>query len=103
MPTIWEKLEAVEHFNALAAIFPQFMTVFPSLRALTSLVFDRTFTGAGTPHIIIYGLGRTCLEDLTEILFLAENDYGYAAVKLLRGLYERAVGTRRNPLLDTLV
>jgi hypothetical protein len=33
------------------------------------------------------GPGRLCLEDFTEIVFLVEHGYGYAALKLLRGLY----------------
>jgi hypothetical protein len=43
--------------------------------------------------IAIYGLGRLCLEDFTEIVFLVEHDFGYAALKLLRGFYERLVVT----------
>lgn len=40
---------------------------------------------------MIFGLGRLCAEDFLEILLLAGNGYGVAALKLLRGLYERAV------------
>lgn len=34
---------------------------------------------------------RLACEDFVEIAFLAEHGYGFAALKLLRGIYERAV------------
>src|SRR5437867_2478463 len=40
---------------------------------------------------ICFGLGHTCREDFSEILFLCANGYSNAGLKLLRGLYERAV------------
>jgi hypothetical protein len=40
---------------------------------------------------ICFGLGHTCREDFLEILFLAANGYSNGALKLLRGLYERAL------------
>lgn len=43
------------------------------------------------PDYIRFSLGESCREDFLEILFLAANGYGAAALKLLRGLYERAV------------
>ncbi len=39
----------------------------------------------------IYFLGRCCLEDFNEILLLATHGYGIGALKILRGMYERAV------------
>jgi hypothetical protein len=39
----------------------------------------------------VFFLGRMCLDDFAEILTLAENGYGLGAIKLVRGLYERAV------------
>jgi hypothetical protein len=39
----------------------------------------------------IFAMGRLSVEDFLEIAFLSENGFGFAAVKLLRGLYERVV------------
>jgi hypothetical protein len=36
-------------------------------------------------------LGRICVEEFSEILLLAGNGHGLGALKILRGMYERAV------------
>ena len=36
-------------------------------------------------------LGRICVEDFSEIFVLAGNGHGVGALKILRGMYERAV------------
>lgn len=40
---------------------------------------------------VVFFLGRLCVEDFIEILLLCGNGYGIGGLKLLRGLYERAV------------
>lgn len=40
---------------------------------------------------VIFALSRVCVEECWEILLLAANKYGNGALKLLRGLYERAL------------
>lgn len=40
---------------------------------------------------VIFYLGRLAVEDFMEILLLCGNGYGIGGMKLLRGLYERAV------------
>ncbi len=42
-------------------------------------------------HEIVFALSRVCIEECWEILLLASNHYGTGALKILRGLYERAV------------
>jgi hypothetical protein len=42
-------------------------------------------------HEVIFALSRVCVEECWEILLLAANQYGNGALKLLRGLYERAL------------
>jgi hypothetical protein len=42
-------------------------------------------------NLAVYSTGRLACEDLVEIAFLAEHGYGFAALKLLRGIYERTV------------
>jgi hypothetical protein len=41
--------------------------------------------------LAVYSTGRLACEDFVEIAFLAEHGYGFAALKLLRGIYERTV------------
>ena len=45
----------------------------------------------GVAHEVIFALSRVCAEECWEILLLAANQYGNGALKLLRGLYERAL------------
>jgi len=40
---------------------------------------------------VVFFMGRLCVEDFMEILLLCGNGYGIGGMKLLRGLYERAV------------
>jgi hypothetical protein len=40
---------------------------------------------------VVFFLGRLCVEDFMEILLLCGNGYGIGGMKLLRGLFERAV------------
>ena len=40
---------------------------------------------------VILGLARLAIEDLSEVLLLARNSYGFGALKLLRALYEHVV------------
>src|ERR1035438_4516864 len=91
--TIWEKLDAVHKYTFLAEHFPRFIAAFGPLDdAIRHTFYCGLDESAATPvDMAIYGLGRLCLEDFGEILFLSQHDYGYAAIKLLRGLYERAV------------
>ena len=92
MKMIWEKLDAIHRAEFLAEQFPRFITAFGPLHEAIVKVFACNLTeDASRVDIVVYGLGRLCLEDFAEILFLAEHDYGYAAIKLLRGLYERVV------------
>jgi len=67
---------------------------------LTNKVFGREWKAVNRMQDIAFNLGETCRQDFLEILFLAVNDYGVGAQKLLRGLYERAVVLeylRKNP------
>jgi Family of unknown function (DUF5677) len=90
---VWEQLGALRNSTLLRQRFPKFADAFGSLHQLIKTVFDYSLDAetSSKADMCVYGLGRLCLEDFTEIVFLAEHNYGYAALKLLRGLYERAV------------
>ena len=45
-------------------------------------------------HNAALSLGRICVEEFNEILLLAGNGRGVGALKVLRGMFERAVYVR---------
>jgi Family of unknown function (DUF5677) len=42
-------------------------------------------------HRVVFYLGRIAADDFSELLLLASNGYGFGALKILRGMYERVV------------
>jgi hypothetical protein len=42
-------------------------------------------------HRVVFYLGRITADDFSELLLLASNGYGFGALKILRGMYERVV------------
>jgi hypothetical protein len=40
---------------------------------------------------VVFFLGRLCVEDFNEVFLLCANGYGFGGLKIIRGLYERAV------------
>jgi hypothetical protein len=79
---------------------PEFFRSFQRLLDLTNKTFGREWRPTNRMEDIAFNLGETCRQDFLEIAFLAVNGHGVAALKLLRGLYERAVTLeyiRRNP------
>jgi len=70
---------------------PAFYPTFERLMDLGNRVFGRPSKAKNRLADVGFGLGHTCREDFMEILFLATNGYGTGAMKLFRGLYERAV------------
>lgn len=53
--------------------------------------FIRTHTSSPAAGTVVFYLGRLCVEDFMEILLLCGNGYGIGGLKLLRGMYEKAV------------
>ena len=72
-----------------------FFERFPNLRMTLEAAFLRELDTADEPvdRVIFYS-GRLCVEDFMEIQLLSGNGYGIGALKLLRGMYERAVTAR---------
>lgn len=80
---------------------PDFFPSFERLVRLINKTFGREWRAANRMEDVVFNLGETCRQDFLEIAFLAVNGHGVAAVKLLRGLYERAMTLeyiRRNPV-----
>jgi hypothetical protein len=62
-----------------------------SLFETLNKIFIRQIQTSSSAERVVFFLGRICTEDFMEILLLCGNGYGIGGMKLLRGLYERAV------------
>jgi hypothetical protein len=69
----------------------KFIEAFPRLQVAFDKHLIRTAADTTPEDRIILLSGRLCLEDFMEIMLLAGNGYGVGALKIVRGLYERAV------------
>lgn len=54
-------------------------------------IFIRDVGTSNSADRVVFMLGRLAVEDFMEILLLCGNGYGVGGMKLLRGLYEKAV------------
>jgi hypothetical protein len=77
-------------WRSLEVKFPGISGAFQRLAETVEKTVNRE-VAAEHPLIAVYSTGILACEDFAEIAFLAENDYGFAALKLLRGMYERVV------------
>jgi hypothetical protein len=70
---------------------PARMKAIENLYATAERVFIRTMSSSVPADRVGFYLGRICVEEFSEILLLAGNGHGIGALKILRGMYERAV------------
>ena len=71
----------------------EFLERFPALERAC----NAAFSGARRVSLVdavVFGLGRVCAEEFLEMLVLCGNGYGFAATRLKRSMYERAVTAR---------
>jgi hypothetical protein len=80
-----EEMDDCARRNAL------FFERWPNLKMAVDAAFQHGHEGTGVIDRVVYMLGCVCQEDFLEMLLLIGNGYGIAALKLLRGMYERAV------------
>ncbi len=80
-----------KHVNAFFDRNPKFYPAFETLMTLGNRCFGRASGARNHAEDVCFSLGHTCREDYIEVLFMASSGYGIGALKLLRGLYERAV------------
>lgn len=73
---------------------PGFVAELEHLTSLCQLVFGGDRELPENLDVVLFVLGLLCFEDFREILLLAANGYGTGAIKILRGMYERAVTAR---------
>jgi hypothetical protein len=82
---------APEHWKAFARRNADFMEVQGAIHDALNRVFIRDMSAQGKPSDVVYALGRVWSEDYLEVLLLCGNGYGFAALKVLRGMFERLV------------
>jgi Family of unknown function (DUF5677) len=70
---------------------PQWREVLGRLSDALNLAFTRTEVMDTAVEKIAHFYGRLVVEDFMEIFLVAVNGYGFAAVKLLRSMYEHTV------------
>jgi hypothetical protein len=80
-----------EHNKRFFDRLPKFVPTFQRLVGLSNKILGRESHPTNRAEDVCFGLAHTCREDYFEVLFLAANGHGEGALKLLRGLYERAV------------
>lgn len=80
-----------EEWEAFHKRHEKFLSEYPIFQAALDRAFLITINAPTPADKVIFGVGRLCAEDFLEILLLCGNGYGIAALKLLRGLFERAV------------
>ena len=71
-----------------------FLEKFPNIKAALDIAFIRVLEHSSLTDRTIFFCGRLCAEDFMEIMLLCGNGYGVGGLKLVRGMYERAVTAR---------
>lgn len=72
---------------------PSWPTALNNLHHVLEQVFVREVELKSPAEKVIFFMGRLCVEDFNETFLLAASGYGFGALKILRGLYERIVTT----------
>ncbi|MCX5886548.1 MAG: DUF5677 domain-containing protein [Proteobacteria bacterium] len=80
-----------DEWQAFLKRHPRFAEKLHPLSKTLQSVFIREVETSKPADQVVFFLGRLCVEDFMEILLLCGNGYGIGGMKLLRGLYERAV------------
>jgi hypothetical protein len=80
--------EEWEEFRKRQALF---LERFHNINDLINLTFTRVMQESELIERFVMLCGRLCVEDFFEIMLCCANGYGYGGLKLLRGLYEKAV------------
>ncbi len=84
-PTEWKEFEKRHRL---------FFERYGDLREAQNRAFIRPLHDPTRRNLLVFYTGRLAVEDFQEILLLAGNGNGVAALKILRGMYERTVDGR---------
>lgn len=80
-----------DEWSAFKKANPLFIERLPNLQAALNVAFARAVKDSDLLDRLVFLSGELCVEDFSEILLLCANGYGVGGLKLLRGMYERAV------------
>jgi hypothetical protein len=80
-----------DEWEGFLARHVRFLEKQQSLTETFHRVFIREVETSKPADRVVFTLGRLAVEDFMEILLLCGNGYGIGGMKLLRGLYEKAV------------
>lgn len=80
-----------DEWGAFLARHPRFSEKLQSLSETFHRFFIRKVETSEPADGVVFSLGRLSVEDFMEVLLLCGNGYGIGGMKLLRGLYEKAV------------
>lgn len=80
-----------DEWEAFLKRHPRFVEKQQSLVETFHNVFIRDVETSEPADRVVFALGRLAVEDFMETLLLCGNGYGIGGMKLLRGLYEKAV------------
>lgn len=85
------KIGQPDEWQAFQERHPKFIQKLPFLYETLNKMFIREMKGSEPADRVVFYLGRLAVEDFNEILLLCGNGFGIGGMKILRGLYERAV------------
>ena len=80
-----------DEWKAFADRQREFLERFHRIRDAMNAAFNREWSSGETVDLIVFFIGRQCVDDFYEILLLCGNAEGYGAQKLLRAMFERVV------------
>lgn len=73
--------------------FQDFFRLLPDLGKALDNIFKHSVP-ANRAGLIIFMLGKLCVDDFNEIFLLCANGFGFGAMKILRGTFEKLVDAR---------
>jgi hypothetical protein len=80
-----------EEWQLFFSRHPLWPEKFRLLHKTLEKVFIRKFSPNSPADKVVFFMGRLCVEDFNEVFLLCANGYGFGGLKIVRGLYERAV------------
>jgi hypothetical protein len=83
-----------EEWAGFAGRHQRFLELFPVLKTAVNAAFQRKWESDRQVDPVVFYTGIICTEEFLEILLLVANGYGVAALRGIRGMFERVVTIR---------
>ena len=91
MPINPHKVGFPKEWDNFFKLHPGWAGSYKAIHSTLEKIFIREFRPENAADKVVFFTGRLCVEDFNEIFLLCANGYGFGALKILRGLYERTV------------